>query len=231
MSKENRTQTLIKVGTEEAATRFNAPTSQDEKSYDGDVSEVDEEDVEVIPDEEDDKQIENSKPTGDDTLPDNEGQEETNKEDGDQTAKPGDKKPVQKHGNWASSRSRDGSVSYDKDILTKGQRTKYSKDHISIHCIQRATKVLLMSSFGMVKEGMKMSNIFFHTDVTQVDGLTLQGGEWPSVPWYPDTPVTGAATQDLSWFIEIHCALFPRVCAIKDFPYPNKLHLAHHIRL
>ena len=29
MSKENRTQTLIKVGTEEATTRFDAPTSQD----------------------------------------------------------------------------------------------------------------------------------------------------------------------------------------------------------
>ena len=39
-----------------------------------------------------------------------------------------------------------------------------------------------------------MSNIFFHTDVTLVDDLTLQGGEWPSVPRYPDTSITGAAT-------------------------------------
>ena len=76
-----------------------------------------------------------------------------------------------------------------------------------------------------------MSNIFFHTDITLVDGLTLQGSEWPSVPWYPETPVAGAATRDLSWFIKIHRALFPRVCAIQDFPYPNGLHLAHHIRL
>ena len=54
-----------------------------------------------------------------------------------------------------------------------------------------------------------MSDIYFHTDVTLVDGLTLQGGEWPSVPWYPDTPEPGAATQDLSWLIEIHHVLFP----------------------
>ena len=78
---------------------------------------------------------------------------------------------------------------------------------------------------------MKMLNILFHTDVTLVDGLTLQGGEWPSVPWYPDTPITGAATQHLSWFIKIHNALFPRVCAIQDFAYLSRLHLAHHIRL
>ena len=51
-----------------------------------------------------------------------------------------------------------------------------------------------MNSFDMLKEGMKRLNIFFHTDVTLVDGSTLQGGEWPSVPWYPDTPITGAAT-------------------------------------
>ena len=76
-----------------------------------------------------------------------------------------------------------------------------------------------------------MSDIYFHTDITLIDGLTLQGGEWPSVPWYPDTPVTGAATRDLSWFIKIRHALFPSVCAIEDFPYLNRLHLAHHIRL
>ena len=38
-----------------------------------------------------------------------------------------------------------------------------------------------------------MANIFFHMDTTLVDGLTLQGGEGPSMPWYPDTPETGAA--------------------------------------
>ena len=68
-------------------------------------------------------------------------------------------------------------------------------------------------------------------DITLVDGSILQGGESPSVPWYPDTPETGAATLDLSWFIEMHWALFPRIGAIKDFPYLNRLHLAHHIRL
>ena len=50
-----------------------------------------------------------------------------------------------------------------------------------------------MSSFGMVKEEQKMSNTFFHMDVTLADGSTLQGGEWPSVSWYPDIPETGAA--------------------------------------
>ena len=185
----------------------------------------------MVPDEEDDTQIKTSRSVEDNTLQDNEGQEETNKEDGDQTTKPGDKKPVQKHGNWASSGSQDGLVSHDKDVLAAGRKTKYPKDHISIHCIQRASRVLLMSSFGMLKDGQKMSDIFFLTDVTLVDGSILQGGGWPSIPRYPDTPETGAATQNLSWFIEICRALFPTVCAIKDFPYPNRLHLTHHIRL
>ena len=66
-------------GTEEAATHFDATTSQDEESYDSDVSEVDEEDAQVIPDEADDVQIEALKSAGDDTLPDNKGQEATNK--------------------------------------------------------------------------------------------------------------------------------------------------------
>ena len=101
MSKENRTQTLIKVGTEEATTHFDAPTSQDEESYDGDISEVAEEDTEVVPDEEDDTQMEARA----DTLADNEGQEVTNKEDDGQTSKPVDEKPVQKCSNRASSGS------------------------------------------------------------------------------------------------------------------------------
>ena len=131
-------------------------------------------------------QIETSRSAGDNMLQDDETQEESNKEDGGQTAKPDDKKPVQKHGTWPSSGSRDGPVSLDRDILAKGKKTKYPKDHISIHCIQRAGRVLLMSSFGMLKDDQKMSDIFFHMDVTLVDGSILQGGEWPSVPWYPD---------------------------------------------
>ena len=57
MSKENRTQTLIKVGAEEASTHFNAHISQDEASYDGNISDADEEDIEVVPDKVDDTQI------------------------------------------------------------------------------------------------------------------------------------------------------------------------------
>ena len=45
----------------------------------------------------------------------------------------------------------------------------------------------------MLPEGQKMSNIFFHTDVTVTDGSTLQGGELTGVPWYSDMPETGAA--------------------------------------
>ena len=74
---------LIKVGTEEAATQYDVPTSQDEESYDGDVSGEDE-DAEVVPHEEDGTQIKTSKSTENKTLQDNGGQEETNKEDGDQ---------------------------------------------------------------------------------------------------------------------------------------------------
>ena len=59
----------------------------------------------VITDEEDDAQMEGLKPAGGDTLTDNEGQEETNKEDDGQTLKPADKKPVQKCSNRVSSGS------------------------------------------------------------------------------------------------------------------------------
>ena len=103
---------MITVGVEDAATCFNAPTSQDEESYDGDVSGVDEEDAEVVPDEEDDTQIKTLRSAWDNILQDNEGQEETNKEDGNQTAKPDDRKPVWKHGTWPSSGSQDGQVKF-----------------------------------------------------------------------------------------------------------------------
>ena len=88
-----------------AATCFDMPRSQDEESYDGDVSKVDEEDAKVVPDEVDEAPAKISKPAGDDKLPDNEGQDETSKEDGDQTVKSDDKKPVQKCSNQVSSRS------------------------------------------------------------------------------------------------------------------------------
>ena len=79
MSKENRTKTLIKVGAEEASTRFNAHISQDEANYDGDISHADEEDIEVVPDEVDDTQIKGSKPVEADTVIDK-VPEATNKE-------------------------------------------------------------------------------------------------------------------------------------------------------
>ena len=102
MSKENRTQTLIKVGAEEASTCFDAHASQDEASYNGDISDA-EEDIKVVPDEVDDTQIEGSKPVEVDTVTDKEVPEATNKEDGSQTLKSTDKKPAQQHSNRASS--------------------------------------------------------------------------------------------------------------------------------
>ena len=102
MSKENRTQTL-KVGAEEASTHFDAHMSQDEASYDGDVSDADEEDIEVVPDEVDDTQIEGLNPAEADTVTDKEVPKATNNEDGSQTSKSMDKKPVHKHSNRASS--------------------------------------------------------------------------------------------------------------------------------
>ena len=111
MLKENRTQTPIRVWTEEATTHFDANMSQDEAGYDGDISKVGGEDVELVPDEVDDAQIEGSESVCADTLADNEGQEATNKEDDGQILKPTDKKPVQECCNRASSGSRDGPVS------------------------------------------------------------------------------------------------------------------------
>ena len=105
MSKENRTQTLIKFGAEEAFTRFDAHVSQDEASYDGDVSDADEEDMEVVPDEVKDIQIKGLKPVEADTIADKEVPEATNKEDGGQTSKSTDKKPARQHSKRASSRT------------------------------------------------------------------------------------------------------------------------------
>ena len=105
MLKEYRTQTLIKVGTEEAPTHFDAHTSQDEASYNDDISDADEEDMEVVPDEVDDTQIEGLKPAEADTVTDQEVPKATNKEDGGQTSKSMDKKPVQKCSNRTSSPS------------------------------------------------------------------------------------------------------------------------------
>ena len=192
MSRDNRTQTLIKVGAEKASTHFNAHVSQDEASYNGDISDA-KEDIKVIPNEVDDTQIKGSKPVEADIIADKEVPEATNKKDGSQTSKSMDRKPAQQHSNRASSGTQDGPVCYNRDILADGHKDKYPKENISIHCIQRASRVLLMSCFCMLKEEQKMSNIFFHTDITLVDGSALQGGEWPSIPWYPDTPETGAA--------------------------------------
>ena len=69
------------------------------------VSEENEDDVQVIPDEADNAIIKTSKSAGEDTLLDNEGQEVTSEGGSNQTAKPEDKKPAQKHDNRPSAGS------------------------------------------------------------------------------------------------------------------------------
>ena len=103
MSKENRTQTLIKVETEEASTHFDAHASQDEASYDGDICDAEEDDIRVVPDKVDNTQIESLKPVEADTVAGKEVPKATNKEDGGQTLKSAGKKPAQQHSNRASS--------------------------------------------------------------------------------------------------------------------------------
>ena len=71
----------------------------------------------MVPDEVDDTQIEGSKPAEADTLADNEVPNATNKEDGGQTWKPMDTKPVHKCSNRASSGSQDGPVCYGPSSL------------------------------------------------------------------------------------------------------------------
>ena len=166
MSKENRTQTLIKVGAEEASTHFDAHASQDEASYDDDISDAEEDYIEVVPDEVDDTQIEGSKPVEAIPVVDKEVPKATNKEDGSHTLKSADKDPARQHSNKTSSGIQDSLVCYDWDVLTDGCKDKYPKDHISMHCVQRAGRVLLMSCFDMLKEKQKMLNIFFHMDMT-----------------------------------------------------------------
>ena len=102
MSKENRTLTLIKVGREEASTHFDAHASQDEASYDGNVSDAEEDDIKVIPNNVYDTQVESSKPVSDISAADREVQKATNKSSGSQPSKSMDKNPTQ-HSNKALS--------------------------------------------------------------------------------------------------------------------------------
>ena len=147
MSKGNRTQTLIKVRAEEASTCFDTHASQDEASYDGNISDAEEDDIEVVPDEVDDTQIEGSKPVEAILVADKEVPKATSKEDGGQTSKSVDKVPARQHSNKTSSGTQDGLACYDWDVLTDGHKDKYPKDHISMHCVQRTGRVLLMELF------------------------------------------------------------------------------------
>ena len=103
----------MKVGTEETLTRFDAHASQDEASYDGNVSNVEEDDIEVVPDKVDDTQVESSMPVGAVSAADKEVQKATNKSSGGQTSKSADKNPTGQPSNKASSGTRNSPVCYD----------------------------------------------------------------------------------------------------------------------
>ena len=177
-----------KVGAEEASTPFDAPASQDEASYDGDVSDAREDDIEVIPDMLGNTPVKSSGPAKAISAVNREVQKITDKSDGGQTSKCVGKNQAHQHSDKALSGTQGRTVSYDQNFLTKGHKDKYPKEHIAVHCVQWASQVLLMSCFDMLPEGQKMLPIFFHTDVTLTDGSTLLGGELPGVSWYPDMP-------------------------------------------
>ena len=195
MLKENRTLTLLKVGTKEASTYFNAPASQDEASYN--VSDVGEDDIEVILNKVDNTPAESLGPVEAASVTDREVRKTTGKSGDGQTLRSVGKNLAGQHSGKASSGTWDGPVGYDRNFLTEGHKDKYLKDHhISVHCVQQADRVLLMSCFNILPEG-QMLNIFFHTDITLTGGSTLQGGVWLGVPWYPDMPETGTGLRDL----------------------------------
>ena len=73
---------------EEALTHFDAHASQEEASYDGDVSDAEEDDIEVVPDKVDDTPFQSSKPV---------------EAGGSETSKSVDKNPTHQHSNKASS--------------------------------------------------------------------------------------------------------------------------------
>ena len=74
---------------------------------------VAEDDIEVVPDEVDDTQVESSKPVRAISAADKEVQKATNKSSGGQASKSADRNPTGQPSNKASSGTRDGPVSYD----------------------------------------------------------------------------------------------------------------------
>ena len=127
MSKENGTLTLMQVGMEEAWTCFDVHASQDEASYDGNVSDAEEDNIEVVPDEVDDTQVESSKPVGAVSTADEEDQKTTNNSSGSQTLKSADKNPTNQPSNKALSGTRDGPVYTIKASSLRDARTNIWK--------------------------------------------------------------------------------------------------------
>ena len=80
-----------------------------------------------------------------------------------------------------------------------------------LQVVQQSIRVYLFRYLDLIGDDTVLSTIFFHTDIMCKDGSVILGGEWPSVDWMTDTPSLGAATRDMSWFVEFRHALFPRV--------------------
>ena len=80
---------------------------------------------------------------------------------------------------------------------------------MSVQVVQQSIRVYLFRYLGLIGDDTVLSALFFHTDVMCKDGLVIPGGEWPSVNWMTDTPLLGAATRDMSWFVGFCHALFP----------------------
>ena len=91
-------------------------------------------------------------------------------------------------------------------------------------------RVYLFRYLGLTKDDAILSKLLFYTDITCKDGSVVPGGQWPSMDWMIDTPSLGAATRDMSWLVEFHHSLFPRVQAISNFPYLGKLSLKDPIK-
>ena len=103
----------MKVRTKEASTHLNVPASQDEASYDGDVSNAGEDDIKVIPDNVDDRLAESSGPAKAISAVAREVQKTSDKSNGGQTSKSAGKNKTHQHSDKASSGTRDRPVCYD----------------------------------------------------------------------------------------------------------------------
>ena len=158
MLKENRTLTLLKVKIKEVSTHFDVPP----KTRPATMVMYRMQGKKVIPDEVGDALVESSGPV---KAVDREVQKLPTKR---VVVKP---QSLQAR-TWLINKWKRLYLEHRMDLsamikisLPRDARTSIRKDHIFVHCVQWSGQVLLMSCFGMLPEGQKMLNIFFHTDI------------------------------------------------------------------